>query len=395
MNHKILIISHDSSRTGAPILLLNFLKALKRRNPKIIIDIIIGSDGPLTNEFKSIGRTLVVKPIFRQRRTSRFKIISNFNKLFESFFKYDYLKIDQKIKYFINGNYDVILSNTITNGLLLRALQPINCKVVSYVHELENAIKTFTSEKDFNYTLQFTDHFLVVSDAVSNNLKVNHNIPKEKITLLPSYVPNYFPSESRLESIKRKIKIVGDFVIGGVGTTDWRKGTDLFIQVALQAKKIRPQYPIKFIWVGASKGNEVFQRLEYDIKLAGLYDYIYFIESVENHLDYIACVDVFLLTSREDPYPMVVLEAAMLKKTIICFQDAGGANEFLTGNTGFSVPYLDTLAMSEIILELYQYREKMETYGTRAYDKYNALHSEDNAVVKLESFLKGIIDNKD
>ena len=55
---KILFISHEATRTGAPILLLNFLNWLKK-NSDIEIEILFkeskGNKGALINEFKTLG----------------------------------------------------------------------------------------------------------------------------------------------------------------------------------------------------------------------------------------------------------------------------------------------------------------------------------------------------
>ena len=48
-----------------------------------------------------------------------------------------------------------------------------------------------------------------------------------------------------------------------------------------------------------------------------------------------------MLTSREDPFPLVCLEAAALGISTICFADAGGMPEFVRDDAGFVVPYLD------------------------------------------------------
>jgi len=75
------------------------------------------------------------------------------------------------------------------------------------------------------------------------------------------------------------------------------------------------------------------------------------------------------LVSREDPFPLVCLEAASLGKPIVCFDKAGGMPEFVEDDCGFIVPYLDTEAMAEKIIELIKNPELRQRLGERARKK--------------------------
>ena len=63
MTKQILFISHDASRTGAPILLLNFLRWFKQ-NTDIPFRIILAKTGELEPYFKELAPTFVfnIKP---------------------------------------------------------------------------------------------------------------------------------------------------------------------------------------------------------------------------------------------------------------------------------------------------------------------------------------------
>src|SRR2546425_8840604 len=87
-----------------------------------------------------------------------------------------------------------------------------------------------------------------------------------------------------------------------------------------------------------------------------------------------AAADVFVLTSREDPYPLVCLEAAALEKPIVCFANAGGASEFVEKDCGFVVPYLDMLAMADRIVSLIDSADRRRTMGTAARRKVKERH---------------------
>jgi glycosyltransferase involved in cell wall biosynthesis len=81
-----------------------------------------------------------------------------------------------------------------------------------------------------------------------------------------------------------------------------------------------------------------------------------------------------VLTSREDPYPLVCLEAAALEKPIVCFAGAGGMPEFVENDCGFVVPYLDIAAMADRVTFLLNSPERRLAMGVVARRKVEQNH---------------------
>jgi glycosyltransferase involved in cell wall biosynthesis len=103
---------------------------------------------------------------------------------------------------------------------------------------------------------------------------------------------------------------------------------------------------LHFLWAGAGEEREIV-RARHDIRAAGLASKVTLLGPVEDPRPLYAAMDVFALTSREDPFPLVCLEAAAAGKPIVCFDGAGGIDEFVGRDGGFVVPYLDLAAMAE------------------------------------------------
>ena len=106
--------------------------------------------------------------------------------------------------------------------------------------------------------------------------------------------------------------------------------------------------------------------MKHDIERAGIADRFCWTGEVSNPLDYFAGLDAFALVSREDPFPLVCLEAALLEKPILCFAGAGGTPELIEDDSGFVVPYLDLNAMADKLLLLggdEQLRRRMGACG--------------------------------
>ena len=92
-----------------------------------------------------------------------------------------------------------------------------------------------------------------------------------------------------------------------------------------------------------------------------------------------AVFDIFALTSREDPYPLVVLEAALLQKPMVCFENAGGAQDLIETDAGIIVPYLSLNAMANAIVSIKENPECRLQMGQIARKKVLQRHATEKA----------------
>jgi glycosyltransferase involved in cell wall biosynthesis len=130
---------------------------------------------------------------------------------------------------------------------------------------------------------------------------------------------------------------------------------------------------VYFVWVGGGWSPDP-EQFEHDIRKSGLAEKVRFTGAVTNPADYCGAADVFVLTSREDPYPLVCLEAAALGKPIVCFGEAGGMPEFVEEDCGSVVPYLDVAAMADRVIALLGAPELRQTLGAAARRKVTERH---------------------
>jgi glycosyltransferase involved in cell wall biosynthesis len=360
MKKKILVISHDDSRSGAPILLLNLAEVILFENPQIEIEFLIKSCRfQIIDRFKKLGKTYILHKNEPEGFSSRI-----LNKIYK---KRLINRMERKIIKLNLNNFDLILSNTITNGDILPMIRR-NYKgvIVSYIHELLMSTRIATNQNLVTDLIHSSDFFAYPCQTVKEYLKSTFSIKDESFVYLPYYIA---PTVKQFTPKNKK-----EFVVGASGTTNWRKGFDLFIQVALLVKEKDPLSEFKFIWKGAFEGI-ILDKARYDLKKSGLINSVEIQMSGDNMDCFWQSVDLFILTSREDPYPLVVLEAANYEIPVIAFNDAGGANEFISSDSGLIVPYLSVNNMSDAILDLNQNKEKIINLGINASDKLKKSHS--------------------
>jgi glycosyltransferase involved in cell wall biosynthesis len=79
-------------------------------------------------------------------------------------------------------------------------------------------------------------------------------------------------------------------------------------------------------------------------------------------------MDIFLMSSWEDPSPVVVLEAMALGRPVVCFQGSGGPPEELA-DTGVVVEDFSPVAMADAIESLAGAPDRRASLGAAARER--------------------------
>jgi glycosyltransferase involved in cell wall biosynthesis len=380
---NILFVSHDANRAGAQILLLRFLKLLKN-HPDFKFSILLKEGGVIEKEFEEIAKTYYWKDKNVKSQKTIFEKIAN--RIFTKNNHENNLLNELK-----EQNFNLIVSNTVTNGDLLEKLNALNVPISTYIHELEMGIQQYTSTQLYQNTLNFTKSYIACAESVKENLIKNHNIDATKIMVLPSLLPesalSFESSKSKILKLKNKYNIPENaFLVGGMGTVDLRKGVDVFLQVA---NLLKDKNDVYFLWVGGQDTEIEYKIFQIDKDRLALKNVI-FQTSINNPLDFMDAFDVFFVSSREDPYPLVVLEAAILSKPIICFDKAGGAKDFVEEDCGFVVDYMDVNSVVNKIIELKENSILRKELGDSAKKKALERHNQEIAFQTFVEILNTI-----
>jgi glycosyltransferase involved in cell wall biosynthesis len=249
---------------------------------------------------------------------------------------------------------DLIYYNTVASPVT----PPANVPAICHVHELAFALRIWTGPAPAAAFFRRFERFIACAEAVRRNLINNHHVTADRIDLVHEFISTsaadaFINRPDASGWLRQKLGLgQNTLIVGAAGTIDWRKGSDLFVQLARTLSRHRPDLEVHFVWLGSEAGPLETYKFSHDIRLAGLEKRITVIPSQPDPLRYFAGFDVFALTSREDPFPLVCLESASLGKPIVCFDSAGGMPEFVETDCGLVVPYLDIEAMSEAICRL-------------------------------------------
>lgn len=334
---KILFITHETSRTGAPLMLLYFMEWIKVHHPETHLSVLSLREGALSNRFREVSD--VFSEINHLQKTPQKKRLYA-----QLVYKLTKSRPHHVISQFLQSNnvekIDVIYSNTVVTIPLAAQLkkQYEGALWVAHIHELHAIMQQL--RPDFPRYIPDIDHCIAASEIVKNNLIQQWNVPENRVTRVYEC--------SKITVVSNEKSANKSFVIGASGTAHWRKGSDLFVQVAMLVQRRYPEAHIQFVWVGTVSKNERII-LEEDIRKCGLEKCVTFVGEIDTPAHYFNEFDIFLMTSREDPFPLVCIEVGMLGKPIITFKNAVGTSEIIGDNGGFVVPYLDVQAMTNAV----------------------------------------------
>ena len=336
---KIIYVSHDAHFHGAQLLSLNIIRVLHDMF-KLDVQMILKTGGELENKY------------------SNYATVYNLEK--------DYASEEEKIALFkslYNEGAENAICNTIVSGDILSLLSSVGLKTISLIHELPTLIKNYNMEGNAALIAESADHVIFPSTFVKNGFETITELKKKKAVVSPQGLYQVNRYQDHIEDARSELRAMLHLdsdakIILGTGFADHRKGIDIFIEVAL--KVARQMDNTHFVWVGnVEQTMQQYIAETFELENAN----IIFVPAQPEIAVYYSGADLYLMTSREDPFPSVVMEAMNVKVPVIGFKNAGGFQDIVTEETGILVEYENDEAMTSAVVELLQDDKRRASLG--------------------------------
>ena len=353
----VLLVSHDASRTGAPVVALNLIEALSRDSN--VVGLLI-RPGSLLDRFESAASALHVIP----SGATPFYEAALLRRLQERF------------------AFEFAIVNTMESSRLLPALALAGVPTITLVHEFATdcppAYQAVSRVASWSTEIVYPCQ-LALEDALHHHRPLAtrsvHVVPQCRCV-----VPSGDDEPGRELERRRIRRIVrppsqpaSTIVVIGVGTVTFCKGVDLFIQTAAEVARLATGRGFRFVWLGAGFDDprEHAQYAVYltdQIRRAGLEGQVEFAgETSEIDAAY-GEADLLVISSRLDPQPGVAWEAMDHGLPVLCFEKSAGTAEFLErwGFGGECVAgYMDPADMARKIVALGEDESLRRRVGSR------------------------------
>jgi glycosyltransferase involved in cell wall biosynthesis len=345
---RVVLVSHEASRTGAVRIALQTLEALSAIEVERVA--VIKHAGPLVEEFQRVADAVIVEPhrfLSRVARATRPVRLGNWQ------WELGASLVLRRLK------PDVVWANTVISADFIRPALATGARAVLQSHETGRAVRVFAERHRLRSCVgSFTP--LACSSAARTVLSDALGVDEAAIEVLQSSVDTRAVMERA--SSAPALRSDGRHLVVACGTVNRRKGADLFIDVAA-ATATASSGCVQFVWIG--DGPEL-TRSRADVVRRGLDGVVEFIGEVEHPATMMARADVFVMPSRREAFPLVTLEAMALGRAVVSF-DSEGASEVLGESAGIIVGAGDVDRMAHEILTLLADGDRRRDVGARAF----------------------------
>jgi glycosyltransferase involved in cell wall biosynthesis len=304
----VLLVSHDANIGGAPNVVLSLAQWFVSHTD-YKVSIICMDGGPIVEKFEAVADTLVLGSleIELDRQEGVRRLISEF----------------------LNGDPSFIILNSVASGGYLE-VNPFISPILSYIHEMPKILGYFGPQ--LKLIKEQATHIFCNGVTVRDTLELEFDFSPERLSNYPSFINvsdrTITPQADKYELRKSLGLDPSISVVVGCGVVHWRKQPALFVRMAIDLLKSGVR--ANFIWVGDGEDKD---EISLSIDKLGLSNAIHFVGYKENFRDYLAAADVFALTSIEDPFPLVCLEAGLLGVPSVFFREALHNGLFLIPTT--------------------------------------------------------------
>jgi len=318
---SILLIGHDAYNHGAQRNLRAMGEVMARRFG-MEIEFVLLEGGPLLQSYQQIAPCSVLEAPLAESAPASFRRLRA-------------------------EGYRRAIVNTTVSGEVVPEAKSAGLQLLSLVHEMPGLIKDYGLEAAARSIAQHCEVIVFAGTTVRDKFQAISGAESERCVVRPQglYRTEISADPSARARVRVELGIPADArIVLNVGYADQRKGFDLFVQAA---ELLSSRADIYFVWIG-NIAHDMTNWVPGPAEPGRPASRLLVPGQREDISDYYNAADVFLLTSREDPFPSVVLEAFAAGLPVVAFAGATGC-EALIAKHGTLVPAGDLHAVGAAI----------------------------------------------
>lgn len=332
MDHRprVMVVANEAHRTGAPLVAIETLRALHDYDRVAVVK--RGSD--LLDRFQWSSEHIVHEPTgWLERWIPRFRMrgLPTGTRTIERQAARTVLR---------RFSPDLVYTHTVETGEYIVAAQEAGVPTVLHLHEPGDRVREFLGPFGFGVERPPPDLVVGCAEAISRDAAQAFGLSATEVRTVPEPVD----VDAVLSAAEQPIDGPAPetpYVIT-VGSVNEVKGVDLWLDAVGEVARSRPQ--LRFYWVGAGPRLEWARR---EVQRLRLDRRVWFVGPRANPMPWIAGSEAFLLASRFEGMPLVLLEALTLGVPCVAFAVQGVPDAI--GDHGIVVPPEDVSGLASAI----------------------------------------------
>ncbi|MEK6715536.1 MAG: glycosyltransferase family 4 protein [Candidatus Omnitrophota bacterium] len=215
------------------------------------------------------------------------------------------------------------------------------------------------------FSERFVDKFIVVAEHLGRKLIQIHNISPHKVVKIHNGVDTKkYNYNSQIAVLVRKELNIGPEVllVGAIGRLTWEKGLLYFIEAVKNIIDSEWQITdkVKYLIVGEGR---LEKKLRLKVKRLELEEKVIFAGFRKDVREVLGALDILVLSSLREGFPMITLEAMAMGKPIVATNIEGVSESVVDGISGILVPPKDPGALAKAIASLLKDKDNAQRMG--------------------------------
>lgn len=355
---KIIFINHEETLTGAPAILFS-----------------------IAQHFQNVFGKEQIRVLSIRKGEMHQRFVNNLNVVYHDDL-YPGKTHDPMTPYRIARSYlrslkpKLVYANCVDSHVYARAARSLRIPVILHAHELRRGFHHNVRDGHFNDDGRISDfassadHFICPSKEVYDLMVNDYGVKPSLIEVIHEFIDADSVKKLSEDPCEQRMPTP---LVAGCGAGEDRKGLDRFVEVARQMPRVN------FIWIG--NRHMSLPDIPKNVHITGW---------AQNPFPFMNQADIFILPSKEDPFPLVVLEAMALSKPVITLRDSGGSHHAVQ-DTGIVMEKMDIPEMVRHIQFLIDNPEARSNYGARARSRVVREFGRVNALRQIECAVRNFL----
>lgn len=244
--------------------------------------------------------------------------------------------------------------------VFLSGIRRKGCKIITWEHFASN--RNYTRVKWWMMAMM-SDAVVVLTEA---DKALYHPLLRDKVYV----VANFSVANSQ-----RKSSTCTEKTVISVGRLEYIKGFDLLIDAWAIVARTHPTWKLKIF--GEGEGRNCLEKQIHDLNLKSVE-----LPGRSKHIiDEFSQSSIYAMSSRYEPFGIVIIEAMSAGLPIVCFNCAYGPPEIVVeGVTGLQTPCYNIEKYAENLSKLIADIELRKSYGSNGLKRFNELYTKEKII---------------